>query len=195
MVSGLLVTSVVRADDGHDKGKTPFAQIVNTLNQILTKLNSGGGEEGNYTQRWDTNNPSDTRFTTAFPGAVLDKNTGLVWEQAPDTNTYTWNGARIMCLNKNVGGTRGWRLPSIVELTSLIDPALPAPFVPTTVFTGVLQLVSGNPLYWSASADAAFVDTNAWLVVFSAGDMSIADKNATIFGAWCVRGGMNAGVY
>ena len=83
VVGGLLVTSMVAADD--DKGMNPFKQITDLLNQILTKLNSSGGES-NHTLRWDTNNLSASRFTTAFTGAVLDHNTGLVWEQAPNTN-------------------------------------------------------------------------------------------------------------
>ena len=80
LVGGLFVTSMAAVD-----GKNPFRQIIDLLNQILTKLNSSGGES-NHTLRWDTNNLSASRFTTAFTGAVLDHNTGLVWEQAPNTN-------------------------------------------------------------------------------------------------------------
>ena len=67
-----------------------------------------------------TNNPSASRFTTAFHGAVLDKNTRLMWEQAPDPTPRVLqgfgepNGATNYCINKKVpavGGTRGWRLP------------------------------------------------------------------------------------
>jgi len=43
----------------------------------------------------------------------------------------------------------GWRLPSVVEVAGLIDPSLPAPFVPGTVFTGVR-----SALYWSATTPA-----------------------------------------
>ena len=32
----------------------------------------------------------------------------------------------------------GWRLPSVVELSSVRDLLLPAPFVPDSVFSGVL---------------------------------------------------------
>src|SRR5512141_488165 len=87
LVGALLVTSVVFADDG--KGKDPFTQILANLDQILSKLN--GSDNGNHTLRWDTNHPSATRFTTAFTGAVLDKNTGLVWEQAPDATGRSWH--------------------------------------------------------------------------------------------------------
>ena len=154
LVGGLLVTSIVVADDDNGKGKNPFTQILAKLDQILSKLN--GSDNGNHTLRWDTNHPSATRFTTAFTGAVLDKNTGLVWEQAPDATGRSWRDAVGYCISKNINGTRGWRLPSVPELTSLIDPSLPPPFVPASVFTGVQ---SAN--YWSATTLAyAFPSDN-----------------------------------
>ena len=171
-----------------------FTKILHTLEQILAKLNSGG-QAGNHTLRWDTNNPSATRFTTAFPGAVLDNNTGLVWEQAPATTggpnsngTYPWAEATFYCANKTVGGTTGWRLPSVIELKSVQDPSLAAPFVPATVFTGVQ---SAN--YWSATA-IADDPPSAWSVHFSGGGV-VGGSKAVSFYAWCVRGGMNADQY
>lgn len=168
----------------------PFRQILNKLDEILAAITGGGGD-GNHTLRWDTNNPSASRFTTAFPGAVLDKNTGLVWEQAPDATTRDWFSATSYCVNKEVpavGGTRGWRLPSVVELASVQDPSLPAPFVPASVFTGVQ-----SALYWSAAA-AADDPSGAWLVSFSNGIVGIGNKS-TSDPAWCVRGGMHADQY
>ena len=35
----------------------------------------------------------------------------------------SWVGAKFFCLNKVVSNRRGWRLPSIMELASLIDPS------------------------------------------------------------------------
>jgi len=61
----------------------PLTVIIDKLNQILALLTGAAGQS-NHTLRWDTNHASATRFTTAFTGAVLDNNTGLVWEQAPD---------------------------------------------------------------------------------------------------------------
>ena len=68
------------------------------------------------TQNWDKNLPSASRFTVlaAFGGAaVRDNNTGLVWEKAPDVTARSWGDSTFYCINKNVGGTRGWRLPSV----------------------------------------------------------------------------------
>ena len=42
--------------------------------------------------------------------AVLDKETGLVWERSPDPTLQTWGAARLTCLNKAVSNRTGWRL-------------------------------------------------------------------------------------
>ena len=177
--------------------QNPFKQILSKLNLILEKLNTGGsggggGAAGNYTMRWDARNASASRFTvlTDFGGAaVRDNNTGLVWEQAPSTMA-TWTDARLQCIDKAVGGARGWRLPSVSELASLIDPSLGAPFVPV-VFTGVEQMAP----YWSATANADSTSAASKLSVnFQDGKVGISSKsNANFF--WCVRGPMNESSY
>jgi hypothetical protein len=145
------------------------------------------------TQNWDKNPPSASRFSvlTDFGGAaVRDNTTGLVWEQTPSSgaNTRMWQQAISDCVNKTTGGTVGWRLPSVVELKSIQDPLLPAPFVPPTVFTGVLP----SP-YWSASTNADFPSL-AWYVDFGSGNVTYQSK-ANGPHVWCVRGAMNADTY
>jgi hypothetical protein len=165
--------------------------------EILTKLNSGSPEE-NHTLRWDKNLPSATRFTVLAEfnhQAVLDKNTGLVWEQAPDTTLQTWWSATNYCINKVVGGTVGWRLPSVAELRSMLDLSLFAPFVPASIFTGV-QL--GD--YWSATTFADFPNL-AWSVRLGVSGGPVMGGDATDAfktdsgSVWCVRGPMQESVY
>ena len=84
---------------------------------------------------WDRNLPSASRFTilSEFNNeAVLDNNTGLVWEKSPQGLSSSWDQARFTCINKTVGGQKGWRLPSVPELASLIDPSVvpPGPTLP-----------------------------------------------------------------
>jgi hypothetical protein len=190
IASGVLVNygSGVPSASAATAPPNPLTVVIDKLNQILAAI--GGVQEGNHTLRWDTNNPSATRFTTAFTGAVLDKNTGLVWEQAPDGTFLTWFDAAARCVNRNVGGTVGWRLPSVVELKSVQDgsPGAVAPFVPASVFSGVQ-----SSDYWSATTSAGN-PTSAWLVLFSNGNVSLGNKTVSYL-AWCVRGGMNADAY
>ena len=80
---------------------------------------------------WSQKLPAAQRFVPVLDGAaVLDKETGLVREKSPDTTKREWLTAIVYCYYKTVGGRKGWRLPTIEELASLIDasqnnPALP----------------------------------------------------------------------
>ena len=80
---------------------------------------------------WDQVLPANERFVLAMGGAaVLDKETGLVWEQSPETNVARWSLARLVCPTQTVGGRKAWRLPSVHELANLVDQsnAFPAGF-------------------------------------------------------------------
>jgi len=175
-------------------------QILDKLDQILaaTKSASGGGEstksaamEDNHTPRWDQALPASQRFVVllAFNNdAVLDKETGLVWEKSPQPTAVGSSNARLACANKAVGGRKGWRLPSITELASLVDPSVasPGPALPQGhPFMGVQ---SAN--YWSASANTDN-PTLMWGVGFNNGAVLGVSK-AFDQRLWCVRGGMNA---
>ncbi|OQW34311.1 MAG: hypothetical protein A4E19_02295 [Nitrospira sp. SG-bin1] len=79
-------------------------------------------------ESWDDKIPNaNQRFKvlTGFGGAaVLDKETQLVWEKSPATSVHNWLTARIQCTGRTTGGRKGWRLPSVHEQASLIDPSL-----------------------------------------------------------------------
>lgn len=130
--------------------------------------------------------------------AVLDRETGLVWERSPDGSPRTWFDAVRGCWLISVGGRMGWHLPTIEELASLLDPALAA---------SGLALPAGNPFqnvqpstYWSTTTDVRvpFLPTQAWEVRFNGGTIGnlIGDsgKDGSHF-RWCVRGGTHADKY
>src|SRR5437016_8649313 len=76
---------------------------------------------------WDQTLPSSTRFivlSNLNSVAVLDRETGLVWEQSPSTSTLSWDGAQNHCNTLRAGGRLGWRLPTLQELASLVDPSV-----------------------------------------------------------------------
>jgi hypothetical protein len=146
------------------------------------------------TQNWDKKLTGATRFTVLsdFGGAaVRDNETGLVWEQSPEATNRTWNVARAICADKNVGGRKGWRLPSVAELSSLVDPGQINPsFPPVHPFTNV-QL---DRAYWSATMDAD-IPSNAWTLTINIGFVGSGTKSVSEFHLWCVRGPMQESVY
>ena len=145
------------------------------------------------TPSWDQTLPAATRFIilSNFAGAaVLDRETGLVWEKSPETTSLPWSNARFVCATKNVGGRKGWRLPVFDELASLVDPTVtPGPTLPPGHPFPNVQ--SSN--YWSASS-LADNSGAAWSVVFSSGGVGTVNKTFGVF-VWCVRGGTNADKY
>ena len=143
---------------------------------------------------WDRKIAPINRFlilTNWASQAVLDKETGLVWERSPVIAPDTWSVARFACTGRPTGNRKGWRLPSVHELASLVDPSVtpPGPTLPPGhPFTNVQ---SDN--YWSATTDAGNL-ANAWGVSFVNGGVDVGAKNLSLQ-VWCVRGGMNADLY
>src|SRR5262245_54159931 len=81
---------------------------------------------------WDQQIPATQRFIVLSNWnneAVLDRETGLVWERSPGA-TANWQDALALCHTERHAGNRlGWRVPAVEELGSLIDrtqnPPLP----------------------------------------------------------------------
>jgi hypothetical protein len=143
---------------------------------------------------WDQKLAADTRFvvlTNWGSQAVLDKETGLVWERAPVTTTSTWPEATLACATRTTGGRKGWRLPSMPELASLVAPSVAAPG-PTLPAGHPFLTVQSFP-YWSATT-VADNPSLAWDVSFFNGNVNNGFKIGS-FPVWCVRGGMNADQY
>lgn len=123
--------------------------------------------------------------------AVLDKETQLVWERSPSTDLWSWYGARNSCMNKEVGGRLGWRLPSVHELSSLIDRQVLTPEVPKLPANHPFINVQGTDreAYWAAQTVANSNPEMAFRVLFGTGGSGNAEDKFTPSYYWCVRGG------
>jgi hypothetical protein len=116
--------------------------------------------------------------------AVLDRETGLVWERSPDPSTSNWFAALSYCLEINTGGRRGWRLPTVQDLLSLVDDSASNPSLP-----GGHPFTNVQSLYWAATTQASN-SAQARSVGFNFGKVFVGDKQSSNqIAAWCVRGG------
>jgi hypothetical protein len=108
---------------------------------------------------WDRiiTGPSRVKVPHQFgDAAVLDKETGLVWEKAPDTAGKASFNAVFGCYNKVVGGRFGWRLPTIEELSTLVDPSQGECAVSPPLPAGhPFQNVSPGGAFWAITTDQA----------------------------------------
>ncbi|MCP5006971.1 MAG: DUF1566 domain-containing protein [Planctomycetes bacterium] len=126
------------------------------------------------------------RFELVMGGvAVLDRETGLVWERSPQAATRTWSGAISNCMQRSIGGRYGWHIPSVEELASLKDPENTNPALPTghPFDTNTVQ----PALYWS-STTTAYDTLSAYGVHFNS-DYNHSDAKNQFHNVWCVRGG------
>jgi len=138
---------------------------------------------------WDKKIEGKGRFKVlkAFDDeAVLDKETGLVWQQATNDTTVSWRNAMRFCQQEVTGERGGWRLPRYEELATLINPVngdLPAahPFdVPEDIYW-VATTVAGND--GAISTLTPVLDTIDGAFTVTAKDGSVPLR------VWCVRGG------
>jgi uncharacterized protein DUF1566 len=137
---------------------------------------------------WDQQLPASSRWivlTNWGSAAVLDRETGLVWQLNPFLNippVDTWNNAFLDCQEAANGGRFGWRLPSVEELLTLMDPTT------TNLFFGAPFPSVQGAKFWTATTDAA-TPTDADAVTFQSGSGGVSQpsKGATLR-MWCVRG-------
>lgn len=107
---------------------------------------------------------------------VYDANTGLSWEQSPQTTTRDLSEANAYCVA--LGGS--FRLPSMKELQTVVDRSRHTPAVDTSVFPTVQP-----GLYWT-STPLAGDTTTMWQVEFGSGVSTFSSSTGS-FLTWCVR--------
>ncbi len=69
--------------------------------------------------------PHESSYTDPGDGTVIDDVTGLVWEKTPPDESGTWDDALSYCDTLDLGGYDDWRLPTRIELTSVLDYSRP----------------------------------------------------------------------
>ena len=119
------------------------------------------------------------------PLSVVDPDTGLEWEAAGSVKEIIWFDTDNYCdqLNqKNFAGHSDWRIPTRVELYTLVVDAEHDPCIKP--LPGI-ECKSSN--YWSSTTYAVGT-SGAWNVNFSNGGVYVGSKSNS-YHVRCVRGG------
>lgn len=201
MMAGLLGLGLFL---GHGGGSVAFAvsvtrPIPDTGQTII--FSDTFGEDSDYT----INPPSYTKLDAQgkpLPDSatswsmIKDNVTGLIWENKTDDglihdkdNTYSWIDAHTIFIarlnNEKFGGFSDWRLPTIKELSMIVDrgacsnPAINQKYFPNTM----------SSLYWSSTTYAGLTDS-AWCVNFGYGSVHNDSKSSSYY-VRGVRGGQD----
>jgi len=101
-------------------------------------------------------------------GTVNDTRTRLTWERAPDLTPRVWSQAAPYCSALDLNG-KGWRLPSVKELMTLVDESRWGPAIDPVAFPG-----TPSDYFWTSSSLATF-PMFVWTVFFGKGTASFFD--------------------
>jgi hypothetical protein len=129
-----------------------------------------------------TGAPNPASYTDNLDGTVTDNVTKLMWqkEQAPGYSTHT--DALAYCSMLSLGAHRDWRLPSAIELVSILDYGQSNPATNVTFFPTL-----PDQFFWSSTLSAR-VASDAWGVYFGLfpGTTTTVDMDST-YSVRCVR--------
>jgi uncharacterized repeat protein (TIGR01451 family) len=140
----------------------------------------------------------DARYTIAEPVAgqrvVTDRETGLIWKQCPQglsgascaagtLSTLSWSVALTAANAENFAGASDWRLPTALELRTLVETACYSPTINETAFPA-----NGAGAYWTSTPQANTGIQLTWVQDFEQGSVG-ANTRDTLFGVRLVRGG------
>jgi hypothetical protein len=143
------------------------------------------GQDGNY-------QGAQPAFQNEGNGTVTDLNTGLIWQQGDEQNYITarnWYEAVGYCTELNLGGYSDWRLPTRLELLSIVDWGRSTPPLINQVYfpNCISWYYWTSTIYPPISGAAKY---GAWLVYFPDGTavpgLTIDSSHEYVR---CVRGG------
>ena len=132
--------------------------------------------------------PNLENYTDNGDGTVTDNVTGLMWQQAVPATRYTWASAVAYCPTLTLAGHSDWRLPSYIELVSILDvgesssnPTMSGTYFPNTP----------AGYFWTSSPVAPVTSSpwGAWSVYLTNGGTVGTDGNSvsTMLYVRCVR--------
>ena len=176
--------------------KNSLALIIGFALPLIVAISTASGEEfippapDSKTLSANDGGPDgcdSSRFKCVMEGkAVLDKQTGLTWARNANIleKALPYEESVKLCQDVEIGGKKGWRLPTKDELITLLDTSRSGPALPEGhPFTNVLW----NSYYWTCS-ECEGDSKSAWMVRMTSGKVMDSYKILNA-GLWPVRDG------
>jgi Protein of unknown function (DUF1566) len=124
--------------------------------------------------------PNAQSFDVQPSGVVLDRVTGLMWQRKLDDQQLTLVNATQHCADLSLAGFDDWRLPSRLELVSILDTMRVQPAIDAAAFPD-------TPSDWFWTSTLSGLDSqSAWYVYFYFGYPK-TDLVSNQFSVRCVR--------
>ncbi len=196
LTTSLLATLLGSASVGADGGSV---RVPKAKPPIWNIFKEGTGKS----VKWRTHrpNPRFAIYNASTPDdntddAVLDKETGLIYERFPSSNG-SYFAADDACFDKKIGNRLGSRVPTVEELTNLVDLSQ----LPPTLPKGHPFLNVNPACYWSSttnSGTAERTEIDGWCVDFSETSQDNPVRGVrkdSNFNIWCLRGGQGYDAY
>jgi Protein of unknown function (DUF1566) len=128
--------------------------------------------------------PNPAMYDTSIAGTVFDRLTGLMWQRSASSATLSQAAATAACKASILGGYTDWRLPTVLELVSIVDYTATSPSIDSAAFPGT----TAN-LFWTVTPLAGRPH-EAWYVNFIQGGTNVVDTSD--FNLYrCVRTALN----
>lgn len=83
---------------------------------------------------------------TSIDGVVIDKVTKLMWQRDITVKKYDWAGAKTYCKDLVLAGYDDWRLPTRIELVSIVNYFNKSPAIDAVAF-----LWTPPDYFWTSS--------------------------------------------
>ena len=178
--NGLLLTRLGNVTGFVDKGLLPAVTYTYRVAACDAANNCSGPSVATVAQtpfpQTHLASTPNLDFTDNLDGTVLHRKTGLTWMRCAigmtwtgatctgTASTYTWDEATK--LTANFAGKSDWRLPSVAELTTIVEWDASQPAINRAIFPNV-----SDGSFWSGSPFASFRGS-AWIVDFYKGDIT-----------------------